>query len=140
MHVNGDTLEDLYANAKAAVDEGFTALRFTPFVEDSETQYYGQRYSAVIAETRQRVAAPSVAGGNDIDVCVEIHRRLTIQEAIELGRAIEELRLFFFQDPTTPDSIESMAEIARGIDIPIATGERIHTIWEFRQLLQQKAA
>ena len=140
MHVNGDTVEDLYANAKAAVDEGFTALRFTPFVENSEKQYYNQRYSAMIAEARQRVAAVREAGGNDIDVCVEIHRRLTIPEAIELGRAIEEFRPFFFEDPTTPDSNESMGEIARSINIPIATGERIHTIWEFRELLQQKAA
>ena len=140
MHVNGDTVEDLYADAKAAVDEGFTALRFTPFVENSETQYYNQRYSAMIAEARRRVAAVREAGGNDIDVCVEIHRRLTIPEAIELGRAIEEFRPFFFEDPTTPDSNESMAEIARNINIPIATGERIHTIWEFRELLQQKAA
>ena len=140
MHVNGDTVEDLYANAKAAVDEGFTALRFTPFVENSEKQYYNQRYSAMIAEARQRVAAVREAGGNDIDVCVEIHRRLNIPEAIELGRAIEEFRPFFFEDPTTPDSNESMGEIARSINIPIATGERIHTIWEFRELLQQKAA
>ncbi|MCH8061329.1 MAG: galactonate dehydratase [Chloroflexi bacterium] len=140
MHVNGDTVEDLYANAKAAVDEGFTALRFTPFVENSQTQYYNQRYSAMIAEARQRVAAVREAGGNDIDVCVEIHRRLTIPEAIELGRAIEEFRPFFYEDPTTPDSNESMAEIARSINIPIATGERIHTIWEFRELLQLKAA
>ncbi|MCH7652945.1 MAG: galactonate dehydratase [Chloroflexi bacterium] len=140
MHVNGDTVEDLYANAKAAVDEGFTALRFTPFVENSQTQYYNQRYSAMIAEARQRVAAVREAGGNDIDVCVEIHRRLTIPEAIELARAIEEFRPFFFEDPTTPDSNESMGEIARSINIPIATGERIHTIWEFRELLQQKAA
>ena len=140
MHVNGDTVEDLYANAKAAVDEGFTALRFTPFVENSQTQYYNQRYSAMIAEARLRVAAVREAGGNDIDVCVEIHRRLTIPEAIELARAIEEFRPFFFEDPTTPDSNESMGEIARSINIPIATGERIHTIWEFRELLQQKAA
>ena len=140
MHVNGDTVEDLYASAKAAVDEGFTALRFTPFVENSQTQYYNQRYSAMIAEARQRVAAVREAGGNDIDVCVEIHRRLTIPEAIELARAIEEFRPFFFEDPTTPDSNESMGEIARSINIPIATGERIHTIWEFRELLQQKAA
>ena len=90
----------------------------------------------MIDEARQRVAAVREAGGNDIDVCVEIHRRLSIPEAIELGRAIEEFRPFFFEDPTTPDSNESMAEIARNINIPIATGERMHTIWEFRELLQ----
>ena len=140
MHVGGATVEDLYASAKAAADEGFTAVRFTPFVEDQDRQYYNMRYSAMLAEAVQRVAAVRDAVGNDVDICVEVHRRLGIPEAIELAREIQEFRPLFYEDPTTPDSNESMAEIARNISIPIATGERLHTLWEFRELLQQRAA
>lgn len=139
MHVGGDSVEDLYTSAKAAADEGFTAVRFTPFLQNDEQQYYNMRYSAMIAEAVERVAAVREAVGNDVDLCVEIHRRLGIPEAIQLGREIAEFRPFFYEDPTTPDSIESMAEIARNIPIPIATGERLHTMWEFRELLQQRA-
>jgi galactonate dehydratase len=139
MHVGGDSVEDLYASAKAAAAEGFTAVRFTPFVETDDQQYYNMRYSAMLSEAVSRVAAVREAVGNDVDLCVEIHRRLGIPEAIQLGREIAEFRPFFYEDPTTPDSNESMAEIARNIPIPIATGERLHTMWEFRELLQQRA-
>ena len=139
MHVRGDSVEELYANAKSAAAEGFTAVRFTPFIENGEKQYYNMRYAAMLAEAVARVAAVREAVGNDVDVCVEVHRRLGIPEAIELGREIAEFRPFFLEDPTTPDSNESMAEIARNIPVPIATGERLHSIWEFRELLQQRA-
>ncbi len=140
MHVGGASVEDLYASAKAAVDQGFTAVRFTPFVENSSKQYYNMRYSSMLQEAVDRVAAVREAVGNDVDVCVEIHRRLSIPEAIELGREIQQFRPFFYEDPITPDSVESMAEVARNISIPIATGERLQSIWEFRELLQQRAA
>jgi galactonate dehydratase len=140
MHVGGETVEELYDSAKAAAADGFTAVRFGPFVENDERQYYNMRYPAMLAEAVRRVAAVREAVGDDVDVCVEIHRRLGIPEAIELARQIQEFKPFFYEDPTTPDSNESMAEIARSISIPIATGERLHTIWEFRELLQQRAA
>ena len=139
MHVGGDSVEELYASARSAADEGFTAVRFTPFVQNDREQYYNKRYSAMVAEAVERVAAVREAVGNDVDVCVEVHRRLGIPEAIELGRRLAEFHPFFYEDPTTPDSNESMAEIARNIPIPIATGERLHTIWEFRELMQQRA-
>ena len=140
MHVGGATVEDLYDSAKTAAADGFTAVRFTPFVEDDDRQYYNMRYPAMIEEAVQRVAAVREAVGNDVDICVEIHRRLGIPEAIELAREIQQFRILFYEDPTTPDSNESMAEIARNISIPIATGERMHTIWEFRELLAQRGA
>ena len=140
IHVGGATVEDLYASAKAAADDGFTAVRFTPFLQNGEQQYYNMRYSAMLQEAVDRVAAVREAVGNDVDLCVEIHRRLSIPEAIQLGKELEQFRPFFYEDPTTPDSNESMAEIAKNINIPIATGERLHTMWEFRELLQQRGA
>ncbi len=139
MHVRGDTVEELYANAKEAAGNDFTAVRFTPFVENDSEQYYNMSYARLIDEAVDRVAAVRDAVGNDVDICVEIHRRMSIPEAIELGRSIAEFRPMFYEDPLTPDSNESMAEVARNIPIPIATGERLHNIWEFRELLQQRA-
>jgi galactonate dehydratase len=64
---------------------------------------------------------------------------LTPTEAIVLGRGIEPYHPFFYEDPVRPDHFESMAQVAQHINIPIATGERIHTIWEFEPLLRQGA-
>jgi galactonate dehydratase len=56
-----------------------------------------------------------------------------------LGRGSEPYHPFFYEDPVRPDHFESMAQVAQHINIPIATGERIHTIWEFEALLRQGA-
>jgi len=60
-------------------------------------------------------------------------------EAIVLGRGIEAFRPFFFEDPIRPDNFDAMAEVAQKINIPIATGERLHTIYEFQMLLSRNA-
>lgn len=136
MHVGGDTPEALAKSAKEAVQQGFTAVRFTPFTED----FYNLRHDRLIKEGVARVAAIREAVGPDVDVCVEIHRRMSIPEAIAFARELEPYHPFFYEDPITPDSAESMAEVARNIRIPIATGERLHSIYEFRELLQLRAA
>jgi galactonate dehydratase len=73
------------------------------------------------------------------DLCIEIHRRLTPAEAVVLARGIEPFHPFFYEDPTLPDNLDMMAEIAKKIHIPIATGERLHTIFEFDMLLARGA-
>jgi galactonate dehydratase len=77
--------------------------------------------------------------GDDVDLCIEIHRRLTPAEAVVLARGIEEFHPFFYEDPILPDSLDAMALVAQHISIPIATGERLHTIWEFEMLLRRGA-
>ena len=74
------------------------------------------------------------AVGKEVDLCIEIHRRLTPAEAIVLARGIEPYHPFFYEDPILPDHFDSMALVAQHINIPIATGERLHTIWEFEML------
>jgi galactonate dehydratase len=85
------------------------------------------------------VAAYRDAVGRDVDLCIEIHRRLAPAEAIVLARGIEEFHPFFYEDPILPDSFDAMALVAQNIHIPIATGERLHTIYEFQALLARGA-
>ena len=77
--------------------------------------------------------------GDNVDICIEIHRQLTPAEAIVLAKGIEEFHPMFYEDPTLPDNLDAMALIASKISIPIATGERIHSIHEFQMLLQRNA-
>ncbi len=58
---------------------------------------------------------------------------------IVLGRGIEKYHPFFYEDPILPDNFDAMAEVAQNIHIPIATGERLHTIYEFQALLNRGA-
>ena len=85
------------------------------------------------------VAAYREAVGDEVDLCIEIHRRLTPAEAVVLARGIEPYHPFFYEDPILPDSFDAMALVAQNIQIPIATGERLHTIYEFEALLSRGA-
>lgn len=77
--------------------------------------------------------------GTEVDLCIEIHRRLSPETAIVLGREIEEYCPMFYEDPIRPDNFDAMAKIARNVDISIATGERLHTSHEFEMLLERDA-
>ena len=77
--------------------------------------------------------------GDDLDLCVEIHRRLTPAEAVVLARGIEPYHPMFIEDPMRPENADAMARIAEKIRIPIATGERFSTIYEFQAALSRKA-
>ena len=74
-----------------------------------------------------------------MDLCIEIHRRLTPPEAIALGRGIEKYTPMFFEDPLRPNSFDAMALVADHIDIPIATGERFTSLYQFQTLLTRNA-
>jgi galactonate dehydratase len=58
---------------------------------------------------------------------------------VVLARGIEPYHPLFYEDPTIPDNFDSMGVIADQIAVPIATGERLHTIYEFQMLLARNA-
>ena len=80
------------------------------------------------------------AVGNDVDLCLEIHRRLSPAEAVALAEGIVPYHPFFYEDPILPDNLDAMYLIAQKIKIPIATGERFFTMQQFTTLLQRGAA
>jgi galactonate dehydratase len=139
-HVIGSTKEELLRGCVQAKAEGYTAVgHLTPFLDESRNVPYYKTHTDKIQDAIQTVAAYREAVGDDVDLCIEIHRRLDPAEAIVLGRAIEPYRPFFYEDPIRPDNLDAMAEVAQKIAVPIATGERIHTIYEFEMLLTRNA-
>jgi galactonate dehydratase len=139
-HVFGRTTDELVAGCIEAKKLGFTAVgHLTPFVDASREDPYFKTHSNKIKEAVDRVGMYRDAVGDDVDLCIEIHRRLTPAEAIALGRGIEKYRPYFYEDPILPDNFDAMALVASHINIPIATGERIHTIYEFEMLLKRNA-
>ncbi len=137
MHVNGATLDELVADAVVKVKEGFTAVRFSPFSPD---YYLHKSYAEWADEAVRRVGAVREVVGNSVDVCVEIHRQMTPAESIALGRRLEQFHPYFYEDPMLPDSPARMADVQQQCNIPIATGERFTSIFEYQQLLEAKAA
>lgn len=130
------TTDALVEDALAAVKRGFTAVRFSPY---DENFYMHKSFSEWSAESVKNVGAVKEAVGENIDVCVEIHRQMSPAEGISLGKKLEQFSPFFYEDPMLPDSPNLMADIQNNCNIPIATGERFTSIYEFQQLLESKA-
>lgn len=136
VHVFGDTTEKLVEACLDAKRKGFMAVgHLSPFIPESARMSHSEK----MEDAARRVKAYREAVGDDVDLCIEIHRQLSPAEAIVLAKKIAEFRPLFYEDPILPDSFHAMAEVAGQIDIPIATGERLHTIWEFEELLMKDA-
>lgn len=139
-HVFGDTKEKLIQGCIDAKNQGFTAVgHLTPFLDESHDVPFFKTHVDKMRDAIETVGRYREAVGKDVDLCVEIHRRLAPAEAIVLARGIEEFHPFFYEDPILPDNFDAMALVAQNIHIPIATGERIHTIYEFEALLRRGA-
>ncbi len=139
-HVFGATTEELVQGCVDAKACGFTAVgHLTPFLDEPREVPYFMTHVGKMREAIDRVGRYREAVGDDVDLCIEIHRRLTPSEAIVLGRGIEQYHPFFYEDPILPDNFDAMALVAQNIHIPIATGERLHTIFEFEMLLARGA-
>jgi len=139
-HVFGQTKEELVQGCIDAKAKGFTAVgHLTPFVDAPRNEPFFKTHVDKMRDAIDTVRQYREAVGVDVDLCIEIHRRLTPSEAVVLARGIEQFHPFFYEDPTLPDNLDAMAQIADKIHIPIATGERIHTIYEFEMLLQRGA-
>jgi galactonate dehydratase len=139
-HVFGQTREELVQGVIDAKNQGFTAVgHLTPFTDAPRDQPASGTHVNKVTEAIESVRQYRDAVGDDVDLCIEIHRRLTPAAAVVLGRGIEPYHPYFYEDPTLPDNFDAMGEIADRIHIPIATGERLHTIFEFQMLLTRGA-
>ena len=128
----GTTAENLRLNAIDARNEGYTAVKIDPLPDG----YQSMTISRLIKETKDNVAALREGAGLDVDIILEIHRKLTPMNAIALAEELKEFNPLFYEDPIQIDSIKSQGEIANKTSLPLANGERMHNIWEFREMFE----
>jgi galactonate dehydratase len=140
FHVYGTTKEELFAGVKNAREAGFTAVgHLTPFLDSSRDEPFYQSHARKIGDAVDTVRQYREIAGPDVDLCIEIHRRMTPYEAVQFGREIEPYRPLFLEDPVTPDNFDETAYVASKIGIPLATGERLTSLWEFQMLIARQA-
>ena len=128
----GSTPETMYEAAKTAVEEGFTALKFDPVVGN----FQDMAVDRLVKTARDIVAAAREGGGPDLDLIVEVHRKLTPMNSIVLESALAPFNLYFIEDPIQIDTITTQGELAKRMTTPLAIGERNVSIWEFREILE----
>ncbi len=139
-HVIGGSTEELAAKCRECKEEGFTAVgHLSPLLDESREKPYEETHAGMIADAVDRVRQFREAVGDEVDLCIEIHRRLDPHQAIVLANEIEQYRPMFYEDPVRPDNPDAMKRVAEKTTIPIATGERFQTLEEFNTLLRRDA-
>ena len=134
-YIGADSIERFVEMAQAAVEAGTNALKFDPFWE---CDVLADR--ALLDRGVDIVRAVREAVGDDVELLIEVHGRLSPANAIYAAKGLEELKPYFYEEPIPPDNVDAMALVARSTSIPIATGERLYTRWGFRELLEKQAA
>jgi galactonate dehydratase len=125
--------------ASQYVDQGFTAIKFDP--AGPYTIYDGhQPRQADIAQSVAMMRAVRRAVGTRADILFGTHGQFTAAGAKRMAASIEQFDPLWFEEPVPPDMPEVMAEVAAATSIPIATGERLTTKWEFARVLALRSA
>ncbi len=132
----GGTPEEAAEKAKATVALGFTALKFDPFPNPWRAYIDRQQEEEAVA----KVAAVRAAVGPDVEILIEVHRRLAPMHAVRVARQMEEFRPFWYEEPVSFRDLNSLVEARQQINIPVVTGEEVYTKLEFKQVFAQRAA
>jgi L-alanine-DL-glutamate epimerase-like enolase superfamily enzyme len=93
-----------------------------------------------LSENRNRVAAVHRELGSQMRLMVDVNQRLGVVANIRQAALLEEFDLLWYEEPVPADDVASCAEVAQAIRIPIATGENAYTRFEFRDLIERRAA
>jgi len=133
MHAKGNTLDELVADAVAKKRQGFTAIRFSPFAPDYHLR---KSFEEWVSEAERRVGAVHEALQGDADICIELHRQMNPAESIALGQRLQKFHPYFYEDPMLPDSPAMMGDVQARSGLPVATGERFSSIFQFQELLE----
>ena len=121
------------------LSQGFTALKFDP--AGPYSAFDGRQLSLAALDLCERFAKQlREAVGTKADLLFGTHGQMTAAGAIRLAKKLEPYDPLWLEEPVPPDAPEEMAKVARATSIPIATGERLATKYDFARLLRAGAA
>ncbi|MBK8033224.1 MAG: mandelate racemase/muconate lactonizing enzyme family protein [Chloroflexi bacterium] len=130
--------EQFHAAAQKVVERGYRALKVDPF---------GAGFYEIGRQEKRRsvalVEAIRDAVGEDTEIFIEMHGRFNPVTAIEITQALLPYRPGWVEEPVPPDNLKALHKVAQAISatgVPVATGERLHTLYEFRELIELQAA
>lgn len=130
--------EEFHAAARRVVERGYRALKFDPFGSGFYEMERAEKAKAI-----GLVEAVRDAVGPEVDILVEMHGRFNPVTAIEIARELAPFQPSWFEEPVPPENLAALKKVSDALaplGIPIATGERIHTPFEYRELFELQAA
>ena len=133
--VGGDRPSDIVASAEKAISDGFSATKMNLTEELQVVDHLSKIDDAV-----ERIASLRSAVGNKLDIAVDFHGRVHAPMAKVLIKAIEPYNPLFIAEPVLREQLETMAQLRRNTHIPIATGERLYSRFDYKSLFTLGAA
>ena len=127
-------VEPLLERAQAVLERGYRAVKvvFVPFSQPLMGLPAVKHFAMLMEKLRDAV-------GDEVDIMIDFHGRTTTGQAIEYIRAVEEYHPFFCEEPVPPEQPDALLEVRRSVRVPIATGERLATRWDFRRVCELQA-
>ncbi len=120
------------------VEEGNTACKFDPFTPIfPHPRDFSLKTIRHVAKIFKAIRA---AVGDELEIGIGTHGQFSTAVAIRVAKELEEFSPFWFEEPVPPENIDEMARVAAHTSIPIASGERLATKFEFADLLKKQAA
>ena len=127
---------ELFAGrAKEAVASGYRALKFDPFGGGGLEMSRQEKLLSIAL-----VEAVRDAVGPEVELFIEAHGRFSPATSIAIARELERFDPGWYEEPVPPEDVESLLFVKNHIGIPVATGERAHTRYGFRELIERRAA
>ncbi|MCA9876365.1 MAG: galactonate dehydratase [Thermomicrobiales bacterium] len=130
-----DQPERMAERARESLANGYDAIKVlvVPMAEPLDGM-------APLRHADRCMAAIREAVGDDVDIMVDLHGRTTPAMAVQFGEILRPYRPWFMEEPCPPENVGGMAEVAQALPgIPIATGERLVTRFQFRELFERRA-
>jgi len=132
--IGGDRPDEVVENAQDRLDRGFKAVKMNA----TEELHYIDSFKKV-QEVVDRVASIRDKFGYDLGIGVDFHGRVHKPMAKVLAKELEPYKLMFMEEVVLPENEEHFAEIAQHVSTPLATGERLYTRWQFKNIFKQGA-
>lgn len=132
--IGGDRPDEVVENAQDRFDRGFKAVKMNA----TEELHYIDSFKKV-QEVVDRVASIRNKFGYDLGIGVDFHGRVHKPMAKVLAKELEPYKLMFMEEVVLPENEEHFAEIVQHVSTPLATGERLYTRWQFKNIFKQGA-
>lgn len=133
--VSGEfSIEEMLDITQQRHDDGYTAIKYSiiPPIRAIDNPASVRKHVERFAAVREKI-------GDNVDLAIDFHGRVSPAMAPVLCEALKPYHPFFIEEPVLPENVDCMVNVARSTTIPIAAGERLFGKWQYRELLEKQA-
>ncbi len=133
-HLHGASVEAIVEGVQRSMAEGWKCVRWEPTYRPDHVIEPRESIRLALAQWQ----AVREAAGDDVEICFDVHTKLSVPDAIRFCREVEPFRPFFIEDPLRAENADSYRRLRANTAVPIAAGEQYASKWAFRQVIEEE--